>query len=365
MDLERAFAQIDLFSNLSQENLWQVIAIAEEHHVEAGVQITRQADLGAAFIYIESGEAVIERINEQGQKRPERPVGAGYSYGVTSLFVGEPRDVTITTVSPAHIWMIHRAPFQALLASDPGLRRQLRLPPNVVELLRAPRFPWLDQGEYVMLHARRHWLIFARSVALITLAVLAYLAFLAWSVLHWRDFAVSLWVALLPVVGLYVPALIWFWVDWRNDYFAVTTRGSPGVTASPFCTNRDKRSPSIACRTSRWIGTCSAAWLAWQPDHRNGRRRGHCVVRCDLFAGACGRGDLCSDRAGAIVAAAQQRQLIRESLAGHLGLEVPAPAPEAGPGEERPIDEAWETACRRTCGLDSWRGPWPGWRTTS
>ena len=340
MDLEMAFSNIDLFSNLSPENLWQVIGIAEEHHVEAGVQLTRQADLGATFFFVESGECLIERVNEQGQKRPDRAEGPGFAFGVTSLFVGEPRDVTITAVTPMTVWAIRRPDFQRLLTQDAGLRRQLRVPPEVVAKLRAPRYPWLDQGEFVILHTRRHWLVFARSVTLISIVLLAYLGFLAWSAVNWQDFGVSLWVAMVPVLVLYVPAFVWFWVDWRNDYFAVTTRRITRRERVAFLYESRQEIPIdrvqnvrvdrdlmgrladygvLTIETAAEPGTIAFDAIP-SPDQ----------VATTIFDQI--------DRAMAL-RRAQQRLKIRETLAEHLDLELPAPSSEVEPGEDRPLDE--------------------------
>lgn len=340
MDLEIEFSKIDLFSHLSPEDLWQVIGLAEEHHVEAGVQLTRQADLGATFFFVESGECLIERVNEQGQKRPDRTEGPGFSFGVTSLFVGEPRDATITAVTPMTVWVIRRPDFQRLLARNAGLRRQLQIPPDVVAKLRAPRYPWLDQGEFVVLHTRRHWLVFVRSISLITIVLLAYLGFLAWSVANWQDFAVSLWVALVPVLVLYVPAFIWLWVDWRNDYFAVTTRRITrrervaflyesrqeipidrvqNVRVARDLTGRLADYGSLTIETAAEPGTISFDAIP-SPDK----------VAATIFDQI--------ERAQAL-RRAQQRLKIRETLARHLGLELPAPAPEEGAEDDRPLDD--------------------------
>jgi uncharacterized membrane protein YdbT with pleckstrin-like domain len=212
--------RVPLFQNLSPENLRRISDIAELHVAAPGTPLTYQAGLGAVFFLIEEGECVIRRIDEQGRQRPVGTLGSGDSFGVASLFLGERRDVTVVAVTEVRYWTIHRDDFQELLADEPQLEQQLNIPPSVRERLRAPRYPWQEPGETVIYHNRRHWIFFVRAMGFPTVILIAYLGFLSFLTLYMP----------LPVVPLIAPALIiyaitfaWHWIDWRNDYFAITT----------------------------------------------------------------------------------------------------------------------------------------------
>ncbi|MGI5917792.1 MAG: cyclic nucleotide-binding domain-containing protein [Anaerolineae bacterium] len=221
MDLVKHLRKIDLFQRLSDENLWELASIAEDRRVEAGTHLTRQADIGAMFFIIDEGEARVDRIDEDGRQRPVGMIRAGESFGVTSLFLGEPRDATITAVTPMHLWTIKRADFSRLISRNIQFRRQLAVPPEIRERLRAPRYPWLEPGEVVVTHSRRHWIVFARSIfsgSVLFAIVLGIVLALGASF----ELAAASWLA-MTAGSLYALYFVWHWVNWRNDYFAVTT----------------------------------------------------------------------------------------------------------------------------------------------
>jgi membrane protein YdbS with pleckstrin-like domain len=221
MDLTEHLRRISLFRRLSTDNLWELASIAEERHVEAGTLLTRQADSGAMFFIIDQGEAKIERVDENGRQRPVGMVRAGDSFGYTSLFLGEPRDATITATTPMRLWTIRRPDFARLLGRNLQLRRQIEVPADIQERLRAPRYPWLEPGEVVMTHSRRHWIVFANAIlagSVVYLVLLVIVIQLGAAL----ELAFASWLALLST-ALYAVHFVWHWVDWRNDYFVVTT----------------------------------------------------------------------------------------------------------------------------------------------
>ncbi len=116
MDCAPILREHPLFRNLSAEQMRLVADLAEEHTVPAGAVLSQQADLGATLFIIGEGEAVVHHIDGQGLRRPVAMISAGMIYGVTSLFLQDPRDATVTTASPVRLWTIRREPFQRLLA---------------------------------------------------------------------------------------------------------------------------------------------------------------------------------------------------------------------------------------------------------
>jgi len=223
MDLIGALGGLPLFHRLSAEQMALVADLVEEHVVPAGGVLSRQADLGERFFFLASGEAVIHRIDEAGLRRPVGMLSAGMAYGVTSLWLDAPRDATVTAATTCRVWMIGREPFQALLASRPALARALDVPDEVAQVLDAPAFSWLEPGEAVTLYTHRHWITYVGAVLGWTVAVGLYAVLLATlpRVIDWSPNAVT-WGT--PAAVLYGLALAWHWVDWHNDYLAVTTR---------------------------------------------------------------------------------------------------------------------------------------------
>jgi uncharacterized membrane protein YdbT with pleckstrin-like domain len=212
--------RVPLFQNVSAEYLRRISDIAEFHVAAPGTYLTYQAGLGMVFFLIEEGECVIRRIDERGMQRPVGTLGPGDSFGVASLLLGERRDVTVVALTEVRYWTIRRDDFQELLADEPQLEQQLNIPPDVRERLRAPRYPWQQFGETVIYHTHRHWTFFVLAMVFPTFSFLAFLVF----VVFLASYVPIPWILLLSLaLIIYTIVFVWHWIDWRNDYFAITT----------------------------------------------------------------------------------------------------------------------------------------------
>ncbi len=223
MSLVEELFRVPLFGQLSEQYLALVANEGEERVIPAGTVLTRQADLGSVFFLIREGEAVAHRVDEDGLQRPVDMMQRGDYFGTTSLFLSEPRDATITAKTEMHVWMITRPSFQRLLSKHDDLYRQLTIRPDIREKLKAPHYTWLAPGEVITYHTCRHWFVFVRSITTTTLVVLVSFAALLWS----RTLLTGSPRLLIPssfLAGFYVLSFLWHWIDWRNDYFAVSTQ---------------------------------------------------------------------------------------------------------------------------------------------
>jgi len=211
-----------LFRDLSDAELAQLADLAEEHEVPEGTVLSRQADVGTTLFLIAEGEAVVHRVDEQGLQRPVGMLGPGAAYGITSLILGEPRDATVSARSPMRVWTIHTDAFQDLLDANPEMEARLNLPSGVQRKLQAPLLSWLEPQEMVMLLTRRHWMAVLVPASVTTLLVGLAAAVLLLVVGVGASPTSSPWLA--AIAGVWLMAMAWHWIDWRNDYLAVTTR---------------------------------------------------------------------------------------------------------------------------------------------
>ena len=223
MDLVTRLRNTPLFRFVSFDGLSLLATIAHEHDVDEGALLCRQADLGAHFFLIDDGEALIQRIDENGFQRPVGTLREGDSFGVTSLYLPEPRDATVIARTAMRIWTIERGEFQALLSNYPRLRREVTLPDELQARQRMPHFDWFGPLENTVHFAHRHWLSLARSLWVPTLVMLSLLmvltALLALDLLRFDPT-----VPLVIAAGLYLALVVWHWFDWANDHFVVTTQ---------------------------------------------------------------------------------------------------------------------------------------------
>ncbi|NLG26706.1 MAG: cyclic nucleotide-binding domain-containing protein [Chloroflexi bacterium] len=222
MDLIDQLLRVPLFQQLPLEALQLLAGICDEREVRTGTVLARQADIGAHFHLISAGEAIVHRINDQGLRRPVGSLRAGDYFGVTSLFVGEPRDATVTASTDMRYWVISRAAFDGLLQSHPEIHSDLIIPADVLDKLRAPRYPWLNAGELVVYHCRRHILVLVQRLLPITLLFgLACALVIVPVTLGWLGSGLLRLLILLALA--YATLVVWRVFDWRNDHFLVTT----------------------------------------------------------------------------------------------------------------------------------------------
>ncbi|NLT74830.1 MAG: PH domain-containing protein [Chloroflexi bacterium] len=223
MDLIERLASTDLFQHLEPLQLAQVAALAREHRVSAGTTLSRQADIGTTFFLIDSGDALVQRVDDKGFARPVGTLRAGDCYGVTSLFVSEPRDATVISRTPMNLWTIERAVFEDLLDREPAIGRAMSVPVHVAARLEMPEFPWLAESERVVLYSHRHWgplvLTLAAGTLAMALVIGSVIAYLAKRGASWDP---TLWL-LIPA-ALYLAFVSWHWFDWLNDQLVVTTQ---------------------------------------------------------------------------------------------------------------------------------------------
>ncbi|MGQ9815916.1 MAG: PH domain-containing protein, partial [Candidatus Roseilinea sp.] len=115
-----------------------------------------------------------------------------------------------------------RKDFQDLLGQRPDIKSRLVYSQEALDVLdKVRRIDWLRPDETVIVFAKRHWWVFARLV-IFTFAIVATLV----GLLALTPAAGLLGAALPVIIGVIVaPAalfLIWAFIDWQNDFFAVT-----------------------------------------------------------------------------------------------------------------------------------------------
>jgi uncharacterized membrane protein YdbT with pleckstrin-like domain len=336
MDLVEHLRRIPLFSHLDSGALLALSEMIDYQEIAPGTRLARQADLGATFYIVDYGEAVIHRVDERGIQRPLGMLAAGESFGTTSLFLGEPRDATVTAVTAMGVWSLRRQDLEAFLSDHPDAEDALIIPEEIRHKLGAPRFPWLQPGEFVALHSHRHWIVLARAMVWSSLLFVGYSALALWlqQAAGWR--LLALW---LPAVALYGGLLAWRWIDWRNDYFSVTTQRITHRERVAFVYESRNEVPLDRVQNINMV----ARGL--------GQLLGYGTITVETAAAL---GKVVFDRAPhpeairdaiwAQLARAQatrraaQRHLIREALASHMGLDPGEPESEAELGQERPLE---------------------------
>ncbi|MDI7276973.1 MAG: cyclic nucleotide-binding domain-containing protein [Anaerolineae bacterium] len=216
--------EVPLFSRLSEDNLERVAAIARQTAYPRRSTLATAGQPGHAFCLILSGEAVVHALLPGGRMRPVNYLRPGSYFGVTSLLLGEPHDATVVATTDVVALVVDRADLNRLRQEDPSLDQQLSPPQPVAAKLRHIHLPWLADDEVVVYLGRRHWFVLARAMLLPTLG-LALVSLLLRSLARALLLSLGGVAALFALpVAIYLGLMIWHLLDWRNDYFAVTTQ---------------------------------------------------------------------------------------------------------------------------------------------
>ncbi|MGB9880685.1 MAG: cyclic nucleotide-binding domain-containing protein [Anaerolineae bacterium] len=219
MDAQLRLKTVPLFSALPSDNLDLVAKLATKRYYPRGEFLCRQGEFGDTLYIIDSGEAILRQADLQGLERPMRYLREGESIGVDALLLGDAYDFSVQATAPLEAWCIRKQDFEHLLEEYPHLQKQLSLPPLIKERLRTRLMPGQDADEPWLLLRRRHWLVLVRKLLLPLLILLV----LAIEAAHSNGLTLPSFLT-LSATGIAVGTLLWFYIDWRNDFYLVTTQ---------------------------------------------------------------------------------------------------------------------------------------------
>jgi CRP-like cAMP-binding protein len=210
-----------LFGRLSEEERRRLCGFLGLAHFRPGDIVYRQGQVDPTLYILSEGEAILRARDESGRERPRGYLVAGEIIGERSLFLAEPRDVTVESTTSSNWFYLTRQDLDTFLAQNPQAGDALVLMEEVEIRRHLQRYDWLEPEERVVLQRRRHWFFLMRRLLLPAAALLPGLALLL--------SGLFLGGALLQPLGLLflVPALFgiaWRVVDWLNDYYVITTR---------------------------------------------------------------------------------------------------------------------------------------------
>jgi CRP-like cAMP-binding protein/membrane protein YdbS with pleckstrin-like domain len=234
--LERVRA-VPLFASLSDEHLRLLLGYVSLVLYRPGDIIARQGEPADSLMILDHGEAVVLRGTGRERARPVRHLKVhpgeaknsvhgrspdGEYFGAHSLTADEMRGATVEVTQPSTWIVLERSDFQEFLA-DAGLRKEdlgLGSRPDV----QARPAPPADRLE-LPFKTRRHWIIPVTRIAPVAILVLLVgiwiLVTLGEGVQNGFEGVLVVFQTMILVILL--GAVAWFFAEWRNDSFEVTT----------------------------------------------------------------------------------------------------------------------------------------------
>lgn len=112
---------VDIFSNLSVEELQKIALIAENEQYSDNEYLFRQGDPGNYAYIIVSGRVELFFETERKDLQPLMTLGEGACFGEMALLDGEPRSAGARTVTESIISRISRSDFIQTLSQHPAM----------------------------------------------------------------------------------------------------------------------------------------------------------------------------------------------------------------------------------------------------
>lgn len=111
--------QIPICKGLTEAEVAQIIAIADEQSVERSRTIFREGDQGDGVYVVMEGTLEVTKRDSQGKEQSIARLSDGTVVGEMSLVSGDAaRSATVTATTDARLLKIASAKFQALLQKD-------------------------------------------------------------------------------------------------------------------------------------------------------------------------------------------------------------------------------------------------------
>ncbi len=244
---------IPLFAELNEEELAHLAPLFHHARYEQGDIVTQQGEACSAFFVLENGTL---RVQEQNAEEPDPVPGyltAPAFFGEASFFADALCDATIQVVSAeADFSVLTKQEFERLVCNYPAIKERLVTSLDMEPAATQPSYPWLSEGEVVLVNTRRHW--YALLPRLLRPVFFTLALFIAWVLL--QAFAARLapvasgQVLGMVGVGLLVLAvaaffggILWEALDWSNDYYVVTNKRVVHIEKTIFLYDEREEAP--------------------------------------------------------------------------------------------------------------------------
>ena len=208
---------LPLFANLSQRQLDAISRALESRTFRAGEDIFVQGAAADGMIILLSGEAVLFRTDADGSQSPMATITAGQSVNQEALFAEAAQSATMRAAQAGAALALTRTNFTRLLEEDPDLSSAIGMGGGRGTEKISPQFAEQRDDEEILIQTHRHWWSFLRTAWLPLLLIPA--MWVAAFLVEAQALALALLGLSLVLPGI---ALLYFYLEWRNDSVIVT-----------------------------------------------------------------------------------------------------------------------------------------------
>ena len=206
-----------LFKYLSDEEIGQILPLFSPINLEKGEILYRSGFPGRNFFLVVSGQILIE-----DEKQHPKVIRAKGHFGEKALYRDGLRSDTAQAVDSSTILAVNKRGFFAILSAYPSIKTALSAMKMSVDILQKNEFPWVHEDETIRFVDRKHMNVFySQLIFPIIFLILTGIG----AILLRLNLAIFLPITIL-IFGLWSA---WLWLDWRNDFYLVTSERAAWV----------------------------------------------------------------------------------------------------------------------------------------
>ena len=206
-----------LFNYLTDEELGQILPLFKPIVLEKGEVLYRTGFPGRNFFLIVSGQIILQDDNQNSSV-----INAKGHFGEQAIYKEGLRSETAQALEKSVILAVNKRGFLAILSAYPSIKSRISGMKISDNILQNHEFPWIGPDEAVRFVDRKHINVFYTQLMLP-------LVFLILT---------GIGAVLLNLnLGLFLPITflifclwsVWLWLDWRNDFYLVTSERAAWV----------------------------------------------------------------------------------------------------------------------------------------
>ncbi len=219
--------QMPVFQELNDGEFKAVAGLLRIQHTPRGMLVIEQGAASHSLFIVRRGRALVRVIGTDDIERRTGQLSIGDIFNQESFLRGARNSETIEALDDLTLWFISREEFQKLLESNPGLGGRVTSQPPTEGVAEAQdigtsqlKYSWQRPNEHVVLYSKKHVIVFLNALwpGLIALVLIA--IFMLQPVAELLQQAQA--VLIMATVTVFLIYVILEWVDWQNDYYAVT-----------------------------------------------------------------------------------------------------------------------------------------------
>ncbi len=212
---------IHLFTGLNDRALADILARCQEQVYQAGEVIVRQDDPAEGLYFIREGAVTLHTTHPRRGEVLLAALGTRDYFDVEGALYRGRHVVTVRALRRTRVYRLPLEDLEALRKEHTSFRAILDLVALSQRRARLHLPPWLERGEAIYLYLTKHWAALLPSLMFPALLLGLALLLFATGLIVGLVFPIAM--GALPFVWA-VGLALWRWVDWRNDFYLVTSR---------------------------------------------------------------------------------------------------------------------------------------------